>query len=152
MAWDAQSETLMETGNICCFRKYRLSFLRNWNMYTLSQWMSGICFFRVLFLFILIQLPKNLHVGILCPNKAGNYAITCEAELLFLDEVITVSYIFWTQKTHSILLGKAKSCHLLLSSHLLLVSDTPNCCISACPSNQNTGPLWRDHNNIPLAW
>lgn len=72
MVWDAQSETLMETGNMSCFGKYRLSFLRNWNMHTLSQWMFGICFFHVLFLFVRIQLPKNLHVGILLPNKAGN--------------------------------------------------------------------------------
>lgn len=45
-------------------------------MHTLSQWMFGICFFHVLFQFILIQLPKNLHVGILLPNKAGNYTVS----------------------------------------------------------------------------
>lgn len=50
--------------------------------------------FSVLFLFILIQLPKNLHVGILLPNKAGNYTVSCEAELFLFADVITVSYIF----------------------------------------------------------
>lgn len=36
--------------------------------------------------------PKSLHVGILLPNKAGNYAVSCEAELLLFAEVITVSF------------------------------------------------------------
>lgn len=56
--------------------------------------MFGICFFHILFLFILIQLPKNLQVGIVLPNKAGNYTVSHEAELLLFAEVITVSYIF----------------------------------------------------------
>lgn len=63
-------------------------------MHALSQWMFGICFFHILFLFILIQLPKNLQVGIVLPNKAGNYTVSHEAELLLFAEVITISYIF----------------------------------------------------------
>lgn len=56
--------------------------------------MYGIFFFHVLFLFIPSQLPRNLHIGILLPSKAGNYIVCCEADLLLFAEVITASYIF----------------------------------------------------------
>lgn len=58
--------------------------------------------------------PKSLHVGILLPNKAGNYAVSCEAELLLFAEVITVltqkplSNLLDTKPLSS-LLEKAKS-------------------------------------------
>lgn len=41
---------------------------------------------------IVFVYPKSLHVGILLPNKAGNYAVSCEAKLLLFAEVITVSF------------------------------------------------------------
>lgn len=40
------------------------------------------------------SLPRNLHIGILLPSKAGNYIVCCEADLLLFAEVITASYIF----------------------------------------------------------